>query len=107
MEAAIKDITFVEKLLEDFLAAAPASVCWDAIDRCPPMHDALGRYEGRGFTSLGHAVHTFIARLCGMKAALTTDTDALLTIEERKSRDTVVRAFLENVQEFYLNTERH
>lgn len=98
VEAALNDIGALEKLVNDVLELGPMTVSWSAVDRSAPQFDVLRKPRPDGFLSVEHAVNTFASRLSGMRAALTTNTDALLTPTERAARDRIVMEFLDRIR---------
>ncbi|GEM_PF-6604048 len=102
LEAALHDIATLESRLMEIVDLAPATVCWQMLDHTPPKLSALGQADGEGFASVEHAMNTFLDRLVGLRAALTTDTDSVLTPSQRIKRDEIVHNFLEEIRKQYI-----
>lgn len=107
LEAALQDIATLESRLLEIARLAPATVCWQMLDHTPPTLSALGLPNNEGFASVEHAVNTFLDRLAGLRAALTTDTDSALTPGQRIKRDEIVHSFLEEIRKQYIEDTVH
>ena len=102
VESALEDIKGLQRLVDDVLETGPMNVAWSVIDRNASKLDIL---RG-GFMSVDHALNVYSSRLAGLRAALTTDTDAILTPSERESRDAIVRDYLERIRSAYVDSSK-
>ena len=98
----MEDIKGLQRLVDDVLETGPMNVAWSVIDRNASKLDIL---RG-GFMSVDHALNVYSSRLAGLRAALTTDTDAILTPSERESRDAIVRDYLERIRSAYVDSSK-
>lgn len=98
----MNDLSTLERLVNDILELGPMTVSWDALDRRPPRYEGARRFDSNGFQSVDHALNTLTDRLVGMRCALTTNTDLILTAEQRELRDGIVLAFLDKIRLIYI-----
>ena len=106
VEAALEDIRALEKLANDVLELGPMQVAWGMVDRRASQFNVLGEPSYEGFASLDHAMHMYVSRLSGLRAALTTNTDGILSPKDREHRDRIVREYLERVRAACLNVQK-
>lgn len=104
--AAVDDLSVLEDMIARILDIGPLTVSWSETDRSAPMKDINGRYSPGGFASVDEALSTYLWRIQGMKSMIVTDTDCLLTNDEKDKRDKAMKHFLARAEEVYITNKQ-